>query len=121
MHQVLPATSRDKTANPMSFFIFFEPGTSYAYLIAKKTRFVSLAHLEQSKIRKEHNMRFPQMVELVLSGSFTPACDLERLVNAGSLSYETANAALQSMIPYLVISVADEAQRERRCHFFHNA
>lgn len=64
-------------------------------------------------------MIFPQTVQLVLSGSFTPACDLERMVNAGTLAQSTAMAALQSMIPDPVISLFEEAQRERYCQFFH--
>lgn len=63
-------------------------------------------------------MIFPQTVQLVLSGSFTPACDLERMVNAGSLPHATAQAALQSMNPDPVISVSDEAQRERISFIF---
>ncbi len=66
-------------------------------------------------------MIFPQTVQLVLSGSFTPACDLERMVNAGFLAHATATAALQSMNSEPVISVSDQAQRERNVQFFHTA
>lgn len=66
-------------------------------------------------------MIFPKIVQRVLSGSFTPACDLERMVNAGALAHATAQAALQSMNPDPVISVFDEAQRERNGQFYHIA
>ena len=66
-------------------------------------------------------MIFPQTVQRVLSGSFTPACDLERMVNAGSLAYATAKDALQSLNPDPVLSVSDEAQRERHHLYFHLA
>jgi len=66
-------------------------------------------------------MIFPQIVQRVLSGSFTPACDFERMVNAGALTRETAQAALQSMNPDPVTSVFDEAQRERNLQLYHRA